>query len=267
MWNGDEIPSSSDFIATTTHKSVQKHSNIHTIQGDVTSKEDLARAVSTIKSAHGYINVLIANSGISGPTLQKLPPNPSITEYQKFLLSRESDDFNQTYAVNTTGVFNSVAAFLELLDLGNKKGNVQQRSQIIATSSIGGFNRIPIAGYAYAGSKAAATHMIKQFSTAFGIYNIRANVLAPGCKFLVPLSFEMGMLTVLTVYLSEMTEEFFKDQGDKPFPKSVVPEERLGNAQDLAGAALFLTSKAGAYINGNVLVTDGGRLGVLPSSY
>jgi NAD(P)-dependent dehydrogenase (short-subunit alcohol dehydrogenase family) len=51
------------------------------------------------------------------------------------------------------------------------------------------------------------------------------------------------------------------------WPKSVIPEERPGDEQDIAGAILFLVSQAGAYINGNVLVTDGGRLGVVPSTY
>ena len=72
------------------------------------------------------------------------------------------------------------------------------------------------------------------------------------------------------VYPSELTESFIdqqQKQGGKTWPKSFVPEERIGDAEDMAGAILFLVSRAGAYINGNVLVTDGGRLGVLPSSY
>lgn len=51
------------------------------------------------------------------------------------------------------------------------------------------------------------------------------------------------------------------------FPKSLVPLERAGTEEDMAGTILYLTSRAGAYINGNVIVTDGGRLSVIPSTY
>ena len=47
----------------------------------------------------------------------------------------------------------------------------------------------------------------------------------------------------------------------------LAPLERTGTEEDMAGTALFLCSKAGAYLSGNVVVTDGGRLGQLPSSY
>lgn len=58
-----------------------------------------------------------------------------------------------------------------------------------------------------------------------------------------------------------------KVNDEKGWPKSVIPEQRAGDAQDMTGAVLFLVSRAGAYINGNVLLSDGGRLGVVPSSY
>lgn len=87
-------------------------------------------------------------------------------------------------------------------------------------------------------------------------YDIRANVIAPG------------------LYYSEMTESMYKDQGkaeghnvEGTFGKDLIPATRSGDEQDMAGVILWLCSRAGAYINGSVIVTDGGRLGVLPSSY
>jgi NAD(P)-dependent dehydrogenase (short-subunit alcohol dehydrogenase family) len=64
-----------------------------------------------------------------------------------------------------------------------------------------------------------------------------------------------------------MTEAVVQVAKKKGWAKDVIPEERAGDEQDMAGAVLFLVSRAGAYINGNVLVTDGGRLSILPSTY
>ncbi|KAI3541959.1 short-chain dehydrogenase/reductase [Colletotrichum paranaense] len=224
-----------------------KNGNIRTIQGDITSKSDLERAVAEIKEAHGYVNVVIANSGIGGPALKGLPPNPTIAQYRDFVFGWEQKDFTETFAVNATGVFFTVAAFLELLDEGNKRSNFKQRSQVIATSSIGAYNRNPM-GFAYGASKAAVVHMFKQLSTTLVPFNIRANVIAPG------------------FYPSEMTTATVEAHKEG-WPKTTIPEERAGDVEDMAGAVLFLVSRAGAYTNGNVLVTDGGRLGIVPSSY
>ncbi|KAI9764253.1 MAG: hypothetical protein M1835_007608 [Candelina submexicana] len=129
--------------------------------------------------------------------------------------------------------------------MGNKKGNVEQQSQVIATSSIGAYNRVPAAGFAYGGSKAAVIHMMKQLATKFAGFGIRANVLAPG------------------LYPSEMTTSLIRPT----VSKETIPAERLGTEEDMAGTILYLTSKAGAYCNGNVLITDGGRLCITPASY
>jgi NAD(P)-dependent dehydrogenase (short-subunit alcohol dehydrogenase family) len=51
------------------------------------------------------------------------------------------------------------------------------------------------------------------------------------------------------------------------YGKDFIPEERAGDLKDIAGAILFLASRAGGYVNGNVLLTDGGRLSILPATY
>lgn len=49
--------------------------------------------------------------------------------------------------------------------------------------------------------------------------------------------------------------------------KDMVPLERAGDEKDMAGAILYLASRAGAYCNGTVIVTDGGRLTTFPSTF
>jgi NAD(P)-dependent dehydrogenase (short-subunit alcohol dehydrogenase family) len=149
---------------------------------DVTSKASLAAAVQHIRQKSDYVNLVIANAGIQGPTLGGLPGDASLLELQDYLQNWNIEEFNKTYEVNTTAVFSTLVAFLELLDRGNKKGNVEQKSQFIAISSAGAYSRVPMAGFAYAGSKAATIHMMKQFATKLVPYAIRANVIAPGCK-------------------------------------------------------------------------------------
>lgn len=135
-----------------------------------------------IQNEVGYINLLVANSGIAGPS-GSVAPGASIKEVQETLLKVPMEEFTNTYHVNCTAVFYTVIAFLNLLDEGNKRSRYSGgRSQVIATSSIGSFNRKITAGFAYGTSKAATTMMLKVLATYLVPYRIRANILCPGCK-------------------------------------------------------------------------------------
>ena len=158
------------------------HGNIIPMAGDVTSKDDLKRIASQIEDEVGYINVLIANSGISGPQSLSINPETSLKDFQSALWEQPFDDYNNTFSVNVSAVFFTVVAFLGLLDAGNAKGNVEQTSQVIATSSIAGFNRNTPGGLAYGQSKAATTALMKQLATQLVPYGIRSNTIAPGCR-------------------------------------------------------------------------------------
>lgn len=67
-----------------------------------------------------------------------------------------------------------------------------------------------------------------------------------------------------TVYPSEMSISLI---GDGVFPKKKIPAQRSVTEEDVAGCIMYMTSQAGSYCNGNVVVSDGGRLSVTPATY
>lgn len=173
--------------------------------GDVTSKSDLEQITKRISTEVGYINLLVANAGTTGPMFgDKIsicgPEQSPLSDVQKDLWNIDEDAFLNTFRTNIGGPFWSIVAFLPLLEAGNRKGNVAQSSQVVATGSEAAYDRIPIPHYTYSASKAGLTHMMKQFATTFVKYNIRFNVIAPGRKYLCPCSVTAAVcLTTLSL--------------------------------------------------------------------
>lgn len=181
------------------------HPSITPLQCDVTDKASLQSAVDVVASEMGYVNLLVANSGIRGPAA---PYDPSLSVSQlreKLFTDVDMEDFTQTFHANVTGAFFTMLAFLDLLDAGNKKAISENtygspakadkkhlrpdiQSQVIMTASVGSFMRSKFTLPAYGGSKAAIMQMAKQAATMLASYGIRVNTIAPGCK--SPLTFE-----------------------------------------------------------------------------
>ncbi|KAK4098491.1 NAD(P)-binding protein [Parathielavia hyrcaniae] len=257
--------------ATTLHPTV-----FAPIQCDVTSHASLQAAVDRITSETGYINLLIANSGISGPLEARWDPSLPLSEVRARLFSGQAamDATTLTFHVNTTGALFSMVAFLELLDAGNKHAtataaNVQMQggqgqsvstgsgvpsiqSQVIVVSSIAAYSRMAAVAPAYVGSKAAVLHLTKQASSCLAGYGIRANALAPG------------------LFPTELASFMVRDRDpstEAPDDPRFLPSRKFGGDEEMAGTLLYLASRAGAYCNGTVLMMDGGRLGVMRSSY
>ena len=146
-----------------------------------------------MRARSGHIDLLVANSGVLGPKVADmgLPAEREATleEWAAAMWEGASmEAFTETMHVNVTGAFYSVLAFLGLLDVVNRRrermqGGVRpgmQRSQVVVTSSIAGFTRVPSAGFAYSVSKAAANHLVKILSTRCGEGGGRVNGVAPG---------------------------------------------------------------------------------------
>lgn len=76
-----------------------------------------------------------------------------------------------------------------------------------------------------------------------------------------------------SVFPSEMSANFLGSLGAVPgqavipIDKKVVAIGRIGDEKDMGGTVLYMVSRAGAYLNGNVIVVDGGRLGNFPTFY
>ncbi|KAH8164074.1 hypothetical protein CIB48_g4162 [Xylaria polymorpha] len=201
------------------------NSNVVPVTCDVTSVEALKAAVSQIEQDAGFVNLLVCNSGIGGPFGNNPKPETTLDEFIAANMAVPIGDYTNTFVVNTSAVWYTTMAFLKLLDAGNTRANVEQKSQVVAISSIGGFNKTNTGGFA--------------------------------CPFTA--------LTMSTVYPSEMSAPILSRSGS--IVKSKVPLERIGDEQDMGGAILYLASRAGAYCNGTVLITDGGRLTTFPSTF
>ena len=110
---------------------------------------------------------------------------------------------------------------------------------IIIISSIGGLRGTPVIG-AYAISKAADMQMARNLAQELSPHNIRINCIAPGL----------------------VKTDFARALWDTPEAEvrssSGTPLRRLGEPDDIAGAAVFLASKAGGWMTGQTVVVDGG---------
>ncbi|RYP79023.1 hypothetical protein DL771_000001 [Monosporascus sp. 5C6A] len=128
-------------------------------------------AVDAISKETGFVNLLIANSGIYGPP-KSFAASDSIQDLRKRLFEEVSmESFTETFHVNVTGAYFTVLAFLEVPAI---------QSQVTITSSVSGFSRDENSCPAYAGSKAATTRLAKHASTNLAVHDIRVNALAPG---------------------------------------------------------------------------------------
>ncbi|EPQ54337.1 NAD P-binding protein [Gloeophyllum trabeum ATCC 11539] len=237
-------------VLETAAKESNKFGKLIPLQGDVTSKDSLLSLVETLGSRHGYINLLVNNSGVmfAPQSRHSLEPVKDIKELQARLWDYSTpEQFAKTFEVNCTAVYFTTVAFLELLDAGNHKGGIHGvTSQVITVSSIAGMRRdSQMFSAAYSMSKAAVTHLGKLLANILKDQKIRSNIIAPG------------------LYPSEMTAEMWSEE----LVQKGVPLQRGGEIQDMGGLALFLASRAGAYVNGTLHISDGGRLGLFSSTY
>lgn len=186
---------------------------------DVTQEDEWQAAIDRTVAAHGGLNVLVNNAGISGSAAEDL--------YDTALWHRLMD-------INSTGVF-----------LGMKYGIAAIRQtggpgSVINLSSISGIVGQPYIHVGYNASKGAVRLITKAAAAQHGKEGIRVNSVHPG---LMPPMRTSGRTA---------------DPVQRAKTLKGVPLGRAGEVDEVANAILFLASDESSYVTGAELVVDGG---------
>lgn len=118
-----------------------------------------------------------------------------------------------------------------------RKAATDHLAKVIHIASIDGLSVNPWETYSYAASKAGLIHLTRRMALRLAPDRIAVSAIAPGA------------------FASDMNKEA-RDHGDEV--KGRIPAGRIGTPEDMAGAAIFLASRAGDYVMGSTLVVDGG---------
>ena len=193
----------------------------HAITGDLSQPETPKHLVAQTLERFGRIDILINNAG----TIRRAPA----ADYS-------DEDWAAVIEVNLSSVFRlSKLAGRQMIERGNG-GKIVNIASLL---SFQGGITVP----AYAASKGGVAQLTKALANEWAKHRINVNAIAPGY-----------MRTANTAAL----------QADETRNRQIlerIPAGRWGEPEDLAGAAIFLSSQASDYINGHVLVVDGGWLG------
>ena len=197
--------------------------NMVAVQGDVRSLDDLDRLFAQIKAEKGLIDVVVASSGF--------------VEHQR-LGEITPEHFDKTFGINARGALFTVQKALPLL---------RDAGSIILISSIAAEMGFPAHG-AYSATKAAVRSFVRTWTAELKDRGIRVNAISPG-----PID--------TPIIDSQAATKAGADKIRADFV-SVIPLGRMGRAEEVANAALFLASHESSFVAGIDLVVDGGMRAV-----
>lgn len=199
---------------------LQEAGECYSLPGDVSTAEGCRRLAADFAAREGRLHILVNNAGAAwGAAMADYPES----------------GWDKVMNTNVKSVF-----FLtrELLPVLEKAASAGDPARVINIGSIDGLKAPFYEAYAYPASKAAVHHLTRDLAVKLAGKNITVNALAPG-------PFESQMTAAML--------EQFQTRLEK-----TCPLRRIGAPADMAGAVIYLSSRAGAYVNGAVIPVDGG---------
>lgn len=189
---------------------------------DSSQREELCRVIREREAQNG-LSILVNNAGANwGTTIEEYP----------------DEAFDKVMRTNVNAVFSLTRELLPLLE---KSAGRRDPARVINIGSMDGLQvpvvqRVPT--FAYSASKAALHHLTRTLAVDLAPRGITVNALAPG------------------FFHSRMSDYVIREYGDDI--RADCPLGRIGEPEEIAGALLYLASRAGAYTSGAVLPVDGG---------
>jgi len=188
------------------------------IPANISSKDDLKQLAAQATQRLGKIDILVCNAA----------SNP----YYGPLAGIEDDQFRKILE-------NNVIANHWLIGFVAPQMIERNDGAIIIVSSIGGLRGSPVIG-AYNISKAADFQLARNLAVEYGPHNVRVNCIAPG------------------LIKTDFARALWEDPEMLKRRTSTTPLRRIGEPDEIAGAAIFLASQAGSFVTGQSIVVDGG---------
>ncbi|HVL32493.1 MAG TPA: SDR family oxidoreductase [Actinomycetota bacterium] len=194
--------------------------NAVSMPADISTEQGCIELARSVAEREDALHVLVNNAGTAwGAPLEEFPDHA----------------FDKIWATNVKAIFHLTVKCLPLL---RKAASQDDPARVINIGSIDGL-RVPIfQNYAYSASKSAVHMLTRHVAHEIVGEHITVNAIAPG------------------LFESKMTKAAFEFMGDQIAEH--IPMKRSGRPDDIAGTAIFLASRAGAYLTGAVIPVDGG---------
>lgn len=190
------------------------------LAGDLSTVSGIEAIANHIAALEPALHILVNNAG----TLSDAPID-----------AFNEEQWDSVIDLNLKTPFFLLQRLLPLLRAG---ATAEHPSTVINIGSVGALKIGPREVYSYQASKGAIHWLTRSLAKKLAPDNVTVNVIAPGF-------FESDMTVIADDAMRRMVE-------------STVPRGRTGTPEDVAGAAIYLSSRAGAYITGSVIPVEGG---------
>jgi len=209
-------------LHATAERLVAKGGDVTAIPGDLSTPEGITAFADEVKGQVDTLDILVNNAGATwGGTLGAYPV----------------EGWDKVMNVNLRSVYYLTEALIDHL---RSAGTPDDPARVINIGSVDGLRACDVEHYAYSTSKAAVHHLTRQLARRLRHENVVVNAIAPG-------PFESKMLAFA-----------LRDEEARASVAAEVPVGRIGVPDDMAGASIFLASRAGAFLTGVTIPVGGG---------